>query len=123
MARKPLERTNKGIKDRLFDIFEEMVEVRVVTAVGNVDVTLTQEEPNGPIKMGIGTGENKVSDALVTIFDLVDGDVTNIIAPALRDDEALRTYHSAQVEKSMKVLPDNVRALVDLGKAIINEIP
>ena len=41
---------------------------------------------------------------------------------ALRDDEALRAYHSAQVEKSMKVLPDNVRALVDLGKAIINEI-
>ena len=121
MARKPLERTDKGIKDRLFDIFEEMVEVRVVTAVGNVEVTLTQEEPNGPIKTGIDTG-GKVTDALVTIFDLVDGDVTNVIAPALRDDEALRAYHSAQVEKSMKVLPDNVRALVDLGKAIINEI-
>jgi hypothetical protein len=123
MARKPLERTDKGIKDRLFDIFEEMVEVRVVTAVGNAEVTLTQEEPNGPVKTGIVTGEQKqLTDALVTIFDLVDGDVTNVIAPSLRDDAELRAFHSDQVEKSMKVLPDNVRALVELGKAIINEI-
>ena len=62
-----------------------------------------------------------ITEALVTIFDLVDGDVTNVISPALKDDESLRAYHASQVEKSLTVLPANIKAVVDLGRTLINE--
>jgi len=106
-----------GIKDALARIFKELTEIRVVTAVGDVSVILRTSDNGATIKTDVQTAEAGVK-ALVTIFDLIDGDVTNIISPALRDDESLRAFHSAQVERSIKVLPDHIRALIDVGQKI-----
>lgn len=106
-----------GIREVLARIFKELTEIRVVTAVGDVDVILRTSENGATIKTEVTTTEADVK-ALVTVFDLIDGDVTNMISPALRDDESLRAFHSAQVEKSIKVLPDHIRALVDVGQKI-----
>jgi hypothetical protein len=108
----------KDIKSALQTIFNRMVEVKVVTIVEAVDLDISIT--NGRSSASLQPFGKKV-DALVTIFNLIDGDVINIIPPNLRDDAALRDYHSSQVDKSMAVLPANIAAVVDLGKAILRE--
>jgi hypothetical protein len=114
-ARKP------KVRETLTKLFEELTEVRVVTVVGNVEVTLSSTD-GGAAKTTIATPDAKMTDAIITVFDLVDGDVTHVISPSLRDDAALQAHHAEQVERSMRVLPDNMRAMVDLGKAILHEL-
>jgi hypothetical protein len=85
--------------------------------IGNATVTLP---PSGGGPATIDTDDQPLDQALVTVFNLIDGDVTNIVAPSLKDDQAIRDFHSAQVEKSMAVLPSNVATLVDFGKELID---
>jgi hypothetical protein len=106
-----------GIKDRLVRMFNELVHVRVITVVGDAKVSLPKA---GGGKAIVDTDEKPLDQALVTVFNLIDGDVTNIVAPGLKDDQAIRAFHSAQVEKSMAVLPANVATLVDFGKELID---
>ncbi len=110
----------KTIADRLESVFNGMVELKVVTAVG--PVALSFPEAEGRTLTRIDTEAAPITDAIVTIFDMVDGDVTNVISPNLRDDEGLRAFHAIQVEKSLTVLPANLRALLEFGKALIDEI-
>ena len=113
---------NQSIRSTLRNMFEELVEIKVVTAVGEVGVTLTQDDAKaeGRTKTRVSTDTAPITSAMVTIIDLVDGDVTNVIAPALKDDEALRSFHATQVEKSLAVLPGNIKALVELGQSLID---
>ena len=110
----------KTITDRLEAIFNGMVELKVVTAVG--PVALSFPEVEGRTATKIETDQAPLTDAIVTIFDMIDGDVTNLISPNLKDDEALRAFHALQVEKSLTVLPANIKALMEFGKALIDEI-
>lgn len=112
----PTEVDENSIKDRLARMFNELVHVRVITVVGNATVTLPA---GGGDRATLDTDQAPLDDAIVTLFNLVDGDVTNVIAPSLKDDQAVRDFHAAQVEKSMAVLPSNVAALVELGKELI----
>ena len=105
-----------GIREALSRVFKELTEIRVVTAVTDVKVVL-RTSADGTVETTMRDTETETK-ALITVFDLIDGDVTTVISPALRDDESLRAFHSAQVEKSLKVLPDHVRALVDVGQKI-----
>jgi len=113
---------NQSIRGTLRHMFEELVEIKVVTAVGDVGVSLVQDDAKGDgrTKTKVSTESTPITNAMVTIIDLVDGDVTNVIAPALKDDEALRSFHATQVEKSLTVLPGNIKALVDLGQSLID---
>lgn len=105
-----------GIKDKLVGMFNELVQVRIVTVVGNATVSLPK---NGGARPTVDIDQAPVTDAIVTIFNLIDGDVTNVIAPALKDDQAMRDFHAAQVEKSMAILPSNIAAIVEFGKELI----
>jgi hypothetical protein len=99
----------KELRETLREIFLHLKEVRVVTVVGDVTVAVSTDESK-TIKTTVtpAPGETK---ALITVFDLIDGDVTNVISPELLDNSALRAFHSEQVERSIKVLPDHVRAI------------
>lgn len=120
-AKSEITKDPETIKGTITKVFKELVEVRVVTVVGDVTVQLVSEDDGATIKTKL-TSIPESAKAFVTIFDLIDGDVTNVIPPSLKDDEQLRAFHADQVERSMKVLPDNIRALVELGKSIINEL-
>ncbi len=110
--------SSESIKKSLKTIFNGLIEVKVVTIVENVE-------------LDVATGDGRTTatlkpfgrqvDALITVFNLLDGDVINVIAPNLADKAEIRAFHTAQVEKSVAVLPANLEALVKLGKAIINE--
>ncbi len=110
---------HQGIVEKLRNMFDELIEVRVITVVGNVKVALPVGDSG---RATVDTGEIPMTDALVTIFNMIDGDVTNVIAPALKDDVALRSFHLTQVDKSMAVLPANIAMLIDFGKALLNDL-
>lgn len=110
------------ILGKLQRMFEEAIELKVVTAVGPVNVTLSHSDAGSATKTEVDNGPNQLQDAIVTIFNMLDGDVTNVISPSLKDDQALRDFHAAQVEKSLTVIPQNMRALFDFGKALIKEL-
>lgn len=111
------EADDRGIKDKLVRMFDELVQIKVITVIGNVTVTLPSERGGRP---AVDTDNAPLNDAIVTIFNLIDGDVTNVLAPALKDDQAVRDFHATQVEKSMAVLPSNIAALVAFGKELID---
>ena len=109
----------KGIRATLERVFGELTQVKVVTAVGTLAITLPEED--GRTKTRFDPEAMPIADAIVTIFDLIDGDVTHVISPGLKDDESIRSFHAQQVEKSLTVLSDNIKALVELGRSILDE--
>lgn len=112
---------NETIRSTLRRMFGDLTELKVVTVVGDMEVSLQEED--GRTKTRIGRPPESPAAAFITIFDLVDGDVTNVIPSSVKDDDgALRAYHAAQVEKSLAVLPGNIKALMDLGTRIIDDI-
>ena len=110
--------TDQGIGDKLRTIFNGLTEVKVVTIVQ--DVALDVSAGHGRTTASFKPFDQQVP-ALVTIFNMIDGDVINVVAPSLEDNAALRAFHTAQVETSLAVLPANVEALVSFGRAIIKE--
>jgi hypothetical protein len=101
--------------DKAMGIVSDLLEVKVVTAVGNAQVTITTV--NDSTTTTIGTSE-PLKSTIVTIVKLADGDVSTIISDDLLANTELRAFHTDQVEKSLKVLPDNLRALVDIAKTL-----
>jgi|SRR3954452_2960409 len=93
----------------------DLLEVKVVTAVGNVDVTMATTGDSTSTK--VATPE-KLNNAIVTIVKLLDGDVTTVIAEDLVGNADLRALHTAQVAASLAVLPANLRELVEIGTKI-----
>lgn len=110
--------SDQGIAEKLRTIFNGLVEVKVVTIVQ--DIALDVSAGSGRTTASFKPFDQQVP-ALITIFNLIDGDVINVIAPSLEDNAAIRAFHTAQVEKSLAVLPANIEALVSFGKAIIKE--
>ena len=66
------------------------------------------------------TAKDEQVDALITNVNLIDGNVTNVIGEDIKDDTALTTFHQGIVEKAVKVLPDNIKALFTLVEGIVN---
>lgn len=107
---------DEGIGKKLERIFNGLIEVKVVTIVH--DVPLDVKTDSGRTTASFDSIDQQVP-ALITIFNLIDGDVINVIPPSLQDNASIRAFHTAQVDKSLVVLPANIEALVNLGKAII----
>ncbi len=115
----PADAEEKGIKDTLRKMFAELVHVRIITVVGNATVHLPNDGGGRPT---LDSEQEPLDKTIVTIFNLVEGDVTNVIAPSLKDDQAMRDFHTAQVDKSMAVLPSNIAAVAEFGKQLIEII-
>jgi hypothetical protein len=91
----------------------ELITVTVATVITQVTVTFKDE---GQLDKVTGL-EAQATNALITNVNLVDGAVTTIIAPSLKDDAALRTFHDGLVQKAITVLPENLKALAEaVGK-------
>jgi hypothetical protein len=122
-AQTPAPLSNRSnILSTLQRLFEEAIELKVVTAVGPVKVTLSHSTAGSATKTEVDNGPDPLESAIVTIFNMLDGDVTNVISSSLKDDQAIRDFHAAQVEKSLTVIPQNMKALFDFGTALIKEL-
>lgn len=91
----------------------ELITVTVATVIAQVTVSF---EAQGRLKE-VGGLPDQATDALITNVNLLDGDLTTIIAPSLKDNEDLRTFHDGLVQKAITVLPENLKMLADaVGK-------
>jgi hypothetical protein len=59
--------------------------------------------------------------SIVSIFKVIDGDVTTIISPDLVGNADLLAKHEAQLQTSLGVLPDHLKTLVDIVKKLDDE--
>jgi hypothetical protein len=94
----------------------ELITVTVATVVAQVTVTF---EGQGRLKEVSGL-EDQATDALITNVNLLDGDLTTIVAPSLKDDEDLRRFHDGLVQKAITVLPENLKTLADAVTKVFN---
>ena len=60
--------------------------------------------------------------AIVTNVNLIDGNVTTILGPTIKDDAVLTAFHEGLVEKAVKVLPDNLKALAQLVETVFGKL-
>lgn len=94
-----------------------LLEVKVVTIVGDVKVELGASDDGKTTTTKVG-GTTVDTGSIVTIYKMLDGDVTRVIPASLKGDAALLAMHEAQVATSLRVLPDHLKALVDLAERL-----
>jgi len=105
--------------DKVSSAFSDLVEVKVVTAVGDLPVTIDTEGDSTVTTLGKVTLEQ---GALVTVVKLLDGDVTTVVPESLVGNAEVRAMHAAQVEASLSVIPDHLKTLVELAERLVDRI-
>jgi hypothetical protein len=119
-ASPPGESRSKGFLDRVAAELADLTEVKVVTIVGDVKVTV---EPTSGGTTTETTIERTTVEkgSIISIFKVIDGDVTTIISPDVVGNADLLAKHEAQLQTSLKVLPDHLKTLVDIVKKLDDE--
>ena len=110
--------TKEDLKSKVVAAYNALALVRVSTVISAVDLESTDE--NNRLKIAVKDLVNERT--MITQSDLVEGDIVTIISPELENNTELREFHSAQVEAAVKVLPDNLKALVDLFDRVVGII-
>jgi hypothetical protein len=111
VAKDPPERDD--VLKNLETAVSELITVTVATVITQVTVTF---KGKGRLDKVEGLPD-QATDALITNVNLIDGDLTTIIAPSLKDDADLRTFHDGLVQKAITILPENIKSLADaVGK-------
>lgn len=93
----------------------DLLEVKVVTAVGDIQVTIDTGGDSTKTTLGKTTLDG---GSLVTVVKLLDGDVTTVMAPDLVGNAEVRAAHAAQVEASLGVIPNHLKTLVDMAEQL-----
>ena len=114
-----VERDARSFIQKAVGILNDLLEVKVVTAVDTVDVFMSTTDDATATTLKT---DKALEKSIVTVVKITDGDVTTVISESLLDNAELRAYHEAQVAKSMQVLPDNLRALVEIARSIIDHV-
>ncbi len=121
----------KSSFDVLYDKIEKAVSdlttLKVITAVGNVDVSQTAVDQNGE-KRVVRAETYQNAKAILSTIDLIDGDISTVMDEAfvndagyvgIRDDHLLRVQDAqAIVDKNLKTLLDMVKTVGDILKEI-----
>ena len=74
-------------------ILNDLLEVKVVTAVGNIDIDIrtTGDSTKTTLKT-----TRALEQSIVTVIKITDGDVSTIISESLLDNAELRAFHTEQ---------------------------
>jgi hypothetical protein len=104
---------------RLESAVNDMVELKVITAVGNISVDVTSTTKDG-ITTTTRTETHKDSRAIITNIDLIDGDIMTSIDNVFVTDGAyasLRNDHVARVNDAQGIVSRNIAVLKELATA------
>ncbi len=101
----------------LSDTIERSVNLRVVTMVGDAQIS-------GSLEQMKVLAPEKPSATLVTDINLVGGDITNILSEGLLgpDRADLRSEHAAAVKQAQEIVARNVGILVSIAKEIGSQL-
>ena len=113
--------------DKIENAVSDLTTLKVITAVGNVDVSQTAVDENGK-KQIVRAETYKNAKAILSTIDLIDGDISTVMDEAfvndagyagIRDDHLLRVQDAqAIVDKNLKTLLDMVKTVGDILKEI-----
>jgi hypothetical protein len=106
----------EGFLEKVQNTFKDLVEVKVVTIVGDVPVTITTKGDSTQTTIGDEAISGK---ALITVVKLLDGDVTTAVPKEHLGNAELRAMHTEQVARSLEVIPRNLNTLVDMAKNLL----
>ncbi len=104
---------------RLESAVNDMVELKVITAVGSISVDVTTTTKDG-ITTSTRTETHKDSRAIITDIDLIDGDIMTSIDNVFVTDEAyasIRTDHLERVNDAQAIVSRNINVLKELATA------
>lgn len=104
---------------RLEGAVNDMVQLKVITAVGTVSVEVTSTTKDG-ITTTTRTETHKDSRAMITDIDLIDGDIMTAIDNVFVTDGAyasLRNDHLARVNDAQGIVSRNITVLKELATA------
>lgn len=107
----------EGFLEKVQNILEDLLEVKVVTVVGNLSVTITTDGDSTTTSL---ESKQLNDNAIVTVVKLTDGDVTTVISPDLLANAELRSLHATQVAASLEVLPRHLKELVEVAKSLLD---
>jgi hypothetical protein len=103
---------------KLEHALEEIVTLKIVTLVGQAEVT------GAGTKASVAITPATSPEAASTEIDLLTGDITNTFSAgfaALANGE-MRNFHQSQVEKSQSIVTGNLAELQKLATALIGAI-
>ena len=104
---------------RLESAVNDMVELKVITAVGNISVEVNTTTKDG-ITTSTRTETHKDSRAIISDIDLIDGDIMTAIDNVFVTDEAyasIRNDHLARVNEAQAIVSRNINVLKELATA------
>ena len=111
-----------------FDVLYEKIEnavsdlttLKVVTAVGDVDVSQTAVDENGEKKVVRGeTYQN--AKAILSTIDLIDGDISTVMDEAFVNDAGyagIRDDHLNRVQDAQAIVDKNIKTLLGMVKTV-----
>lgn len=113
--------------DKIENAVSDLTTLKVITAVGNVDVSQTAVDENGK-KRVVRAETYQNAKAILSTIDLIDGDISTVMDEAfvndagyagIRDDHLLRVQDAqAIVDKNLKTLLDMVKTVGDILKEV-----
>ena len=103
-------------KTRLLEYAHQLSVLKVVTYVGGAEIGTDE---NGLVNKVTITEGGK---PLLTVIDLVGGDLTNVVDPSLKGEADMIKFHGEQVQKAAEVLPNNLRLLGEFVKSIFKSL-
>ena len=104
---------------RLENAVNDMVELKVITAVGSISVEITNTTKDG-ITTSTRTETHKDSRAIITDIDLIDGDIMTAIDNVFVTDAAyasIRNDHLERVNDAQAIVSRNINVLKELATA------
>lgn len=104
------------LKEKIAGAYNSLVQVRVSTVVADVDLTVRDE--NNRLDLDSIVLENEKT--IITQSDLVGGDIVTIISTGLEGNGEIRAYHAEQVDAAARVVPENLKTLVDLFQQVVS---
>lgn len=101
--------------EKLVKAMSAAVELRIITQVGDVNVSGDLAKPT--VTLGKGS-------AIATSINLVEGDITSVVpeeflAPG---QQVIRDFHDAQVEQAKAIVERNLRMIAEIGKQVVEAI-
>jgi hypothetical protein len=108
---------NAGFRQKIDDAIANLGDVSVATLI--TDVTASVDDA-GRLN-GVDIQQEQAFPAILSNVNLITGNVTTVLGPTLKDDPTLTTFHQGIVDKAVKVLPDNLKALAGLVESFFKK--
>lgn len=106
----------KSFWQKIDDAIANLADVTVATVITEVTVGVDKRG-----RLSSVTAPTNEVPAIITNVNLIDGNVTTLIGTDDKDT-SLTTFHQALVDKAVKVLPDNLKALANLVESFFDKL-